>query len=217
MIGRGSNRALPHRGIPTRAASILAALLLVVAVAAPALAHSELDTADPEDGAILDTPPTVVTLTFTEGLDASKSSIRVLGPDGATEVAEARPARDGARRITADDLVLAPGEYVVRWTAAAEDGHIERGRVTFTVVEPTPAPATPSPTPSPTGTAAASPSATPSPTPTPPVETPAPSPSPVPGDQSPAASSTDVLLPIVAALALVGVVGFLVLRRNRTA
>jgi cobalamin biosynthesis Mg chelatase CobN len=39
-----------------------------------------------------------------------------------------------------------------------------------------------------------------------------------PAGQSPAAASgADVLVPIVAALALVGVVGFLVLRRNRAA
>jgi hypothetical protein len=84
---------------------------------------------------------------------------------------------------------------------------VERGRLTFTVEQPTA-----SPSPAPTEAASASPSVVPSATP---VATPAPSPS---ADTAPVASGgTDVLLPIVAALAIVGVVAWFVLRRGRTA
>ena len=115
--------------------------------------------------------------------------------------------------MSATDLTLAPGAYVIRWTAVAEDGHVERGRLTFTVEEPTPSPSpTPAPTEAASESASASPSASPVATPT---ATPAPSPS---ADTTPVASGgTDVLLPIVAALAIVGVVAYLVLRRGRTA
>jgi hypothetical protein len=189
-------------------ALIVTALLLALAIAAPALAHAELDTADPADGAVLDTPPTTITLTFTEGLDASKSSFRVV-LDGA-DVATGKADENGSETMEATGLDLAPGDYVIRWTSAAEDGHIERGRLTFTITEPTPAP------PSPTAAASASGSVAPSPTASPTsAATPAPSPS---ADTTPVASSgSDILLPIIAALAIVGVVAYLVLRRGRTA
>ena len=61
-----------------------AALLLLAGLAGPALGHAELDTADPADKAVLQTPPTTITLTFTEDLDPSKSSFKLLAPDGST-------------------------------------------------------------------------------------------------------------------------------------
>jgi methionine-rich copper-binding protein CopC len=189
-------------------AVLVTALLLAFAVTAPVLGHAELDTADPADGAVLDTPPTTITLTFTEGLDASKSSFRVVldGNDVATGTAD----EDGSEAMQATGLNLAPGDYVIRWTSVADDGHVERGRTTFTVTEPTPPPASPTPGASEPASLAPSPTAAATPAPTP-----APSPS---GDPTPAASSgSDVLLPIIAALVIVGVVAYLVLRRGRTA
>jgi methionine-rich copper-binding protein CopC len=211
----------------SRLVALAAALLLLAVLAVPALAHADLVASDPEAGAALETPPGSVRLTFSEGLDAGKSSFRLIGPDG--EVGTAKPARDGAKVMRLDDLGLAPGGYTVRWTAAADDGHVERGTFMFTVLEPTPAPATASPapvaTPAATGTPAATSSATaPSPeatatVPAPDATTPAPSATPVAGGGgSPAAgSSADVVIPIVAALALVGGIGLLVLRRSRRA
>ena len=189
-------------------AALLSGLLLALLAVAPVLAHAELDTADPEDGAVLDTPPTTITLTFTEGLDASKSSFRVV-LDG-TDVATGTADRNGTKTMQASGLDLAPGDYTIRWTAVAEDEHVERGRLGFTVTEPTPAPPSPTPAPTESASAAASPTASPALSPTP---TPSPS-----TETTPVASSgTDVLLPIVAALAIVGVVAYLVLRRGRTA
>src|SRR5690349_5428643 len=144
-------RSTRHAQAPLGArpfAVLLAALLLALA-AAPVLGHADLDTSDPKDGAVLDTPPTTITLTFTEGLDASKSSFEVV-LDG-NEVATGKADKDGSDTMEATGLDLAPGEYTIRWTSAAEDGHLERGSLSFTVAEPTPAP--PSPTPSPTAAA----------------------------------------------------------------
>jgi copper resistance protein C len=205
-------RSIRHgRAAPARRLlrALVAGLLLGLVAAGPALGHVALASSDPADGAVLATPPTVVTLTFTEGLQAAKSSFRIVA-DG-TDVATARAEGDGDTSMTVTGLQLQPGNYVIRWTAAGDDGHVERGRVTFTVQEPTP-----SPSPTPTGPASESASGSPSASPlaTPSV-TPEPSPS---GDTTPVASGgTDVLLPIIAALAIVGVVAYLVLRRSRTA
>jgi methionine-rich copper-binding protein CopC len=181
-----------------------------MAVVAPVFAHAELVSSDPADKAVLDTPPTTIMLTFSEGV-VGKSSIKLVASDGST-VGTAGPAKDGDESMTLDGLALTPGTYTIEWTSVADDGDVQRGKLTFTVNEPTPAPATPEPTAAPTDAASAAPSAAPA-TPAPTSEpTPAPS-----AETTPASSGADVLVPIVAALALVGVIGFVVLRRNRAA
>ncbi len=201
---------------------LVGALLAVVALglaAGTALAHAELDTADPADGAVLDTPPTTITLTFTERLDPAKSSFQVLDAGGDNLGAG---AATGPKVMTLDGLKVGPGEYLIKWTSAsADDGDIERGQLTFTVAE---APASVAPpastaavTPPPSAPASVTPSAAasvvPSVAPSPVAPTPAPSAAPT----SPAASTGDVLLPIVVGLLLVAGVGAFVLRRSRGA
>jgi hypothetical protein len=192
-----------------RLGATLVGVGLAVVIAVPALAHADLVASDPEDGAVLADPPTAVTLTFNEGLDAGKSSFRLIGPDG--DIGTGTAARDGATRMVLAGLVLAPGEYRVKWTAAADDGHVERGSLGFSVSAPTPEPATPPPSPAPSPTAA---------TTTTPTAATTTTPSAVPTTNAPAtpaaaASGTDVLIPIVAGLVLVGLVGGFVLRRSR--
>ena len=205
---------------------VLAALLLVLAVAPPAFAHAELRSADPEDKAVLATPPTVVTLRFTEGLDQARSSFKLNGPSGT--VGTGRPAEQGAKVMTLEGLTLAPGVYGIQWTAAADDGHVERGKLSFTVIEPTPAPATPSPTPPPTqapsSAAAAAPTAAASEAPAsaaPATDAPAPTAaaSPVQGDDlaATAGTGTDVLVPIAVGLVLVAGLGAFLFSRSRRA
>ena len=191
-----------------RVLPLLAGALLALAAVSPVLGHAELVSSDPANKAVLDTPPTVITLTFDEGV-VGKSSFKLIGPAGDT-VGTGGPANDGDDTMTLDGLALTPGAYTIEWTSVADDGDVERGSLTFTVNEPTPAPATPTPAPSQASTA---PSASPSPTPT---ATPVPSPA---VDPEPVATSsgTDVLFPIIAALALIGVIGALLLRRNRAA
>lgn len=200
-----------------RVASIIAALVILLAAAGPTLGHAELDTADPADKAVLETPPTVITLTFTEDLQAKKSSFKLLGPDGGTiGTGEAT----GVREMTLDGLELAPGAYLIKWTSAsAADGDIARGELTFTVAEaaPTASPTT-TPTVNPTEndfiTPSPSDSAQPSASAAP--VTPSPAPSAAPADQA-SSSTGDVLLPIVIGLLLVGGVAVFVLRRSRAA
>jgi methionine-rich copper-binding protein CopC len=210
----------------SRLASVVAALWLVLAVALPALAHADLSSSDPEDKAILATPPTVITLTFTEGLDQGRSSFKLSGPDGASGTG--RAAKDGGKVMTLDGLKLGPGAYEIRWTSVATDGHIARGILSFTVSEPTPAPATATPAPTAAPTDAVSPVPTDIPTAAPSVPEPSvtaasasTSPEATPGtgtDPTAASGSgTDVLVPIVVGLALVAGIGAFVLRRSRGA
>ena len=202
--------AAGRAGLPAFVAAVLLSLLLG---AVPVLAHAELVSSDPQDGAQLATPPTKITLTFSEGVVADGSSFR-LNLAGTT-IGTGKPAKDGDTEMTLGGLSLDAGDYVIRWTSVADDGDLLRGTTRFTVLAP-------SPTPAPTPTPAATPLCTdecggPSPTPTvPPVAT---SPSPRPSSEtSPAASNgSDVLLPILVGLVLVAGVGAWVLRRSRGA
>ncbi len=168
-----------------------------------ALAHAELESASPPDGAVLNSPPTEIVLTFTEALDPVKSHMELNGPDG-TQVAAGivDPANEKAMRI--DPPVLEPGAYEILSTAfAAHDGALKRETLTFTITEP-------SPTPTETPTPAASESAVPSPSPS---ASPSASPTPAPSAGGPtSASEADVLVPILAALIVVVLLGAMLLR-----
>lgn len=192
-------------------------LLLAMALVAPAivLGHAELETSDPADGASVEGPfAGPIVMTFSEGLEAeSTAELR----DGAGRVASSVDV-DGETMTLTPDAALAEGEYEVRWTSAADDGHIERGSFRFTVLPvATPQPtASPTPTPAATAspTAGATATATPEATPS---AVPAASDAPVPSaapDGNASSSGGDVLLPIVAAVVIVGALGVFLLRRR---
>lgn len=216
-----------RRPSPAAVAALAAATLLTLLVALPVIAHADLASAIPADGATLDAPPAEITLTFTEGLSASKASFKVVDASGAT-VLTARPAKDGAASMTADGSALAPGAYTIKWTAAAQDGHTTRGQLRFTVAAPTPAPATPAPDPtdapssapvepSPSAASATVPAATTGPVATTGPASAAPAPTSDPAPDASIAGSGDVLLPILGAIIVLGVIGVLVLRRSKAA
>ncbi|GAA3011754.1 copper resistance CopC/CopD family protein [Streptomyces fulvorobeus] len=129
---------------PLAALALLAALTgllfgLVLAGASPASAHAALTGSDPQDGAVVDTAPEEVTLTFSEQLAIGDDSIRVLDPEG-------RRADDGApREVGSGGAVqygvrllagLPDGTYTVAWQAVSADSHPISGAFTFSVGAP---------------------------------------------------------------------------------
>ncbi|HEY7589872.1 MAG TPA: copper resistance CopC family protein [Candidatus Limnocylindrales bacterium] len=183
------------RRASSRAALLAVALLLLAAL--PAAAHAELVSADPANGATVQGPfDRPIVLTFSEDL-ASGSKADLKAADGKT----LDSAAVAGRRMT---ITLASpldaGTYTIQWTSVADDGHVERGAVTFTV---TPPPPTPIPTPS--ATAAPTPTASP---------TPMPSPTPSGGGGTPAGGTADVLLPLLGVVIAVAALGAFLLRRR---
>ncbi len=194
-----------------RAGALLVAILASLLAPIAASAHAELDTSTPGDGATVESPFVgPVVLKFTEAMSAA-SEAELRGPGDAT-VASATVDGPGATMTFTLDGALDPGEYEVRWTSVADDGHVERGTFGFTV---TPAPPTPEPTPEPTPSSSAAPTAAPSSAP-PSVE-PSASASPSPTvDGNGTTGTGDVLLPIIVALVVVGAGAvYLLTRRNR--
>ncbi|WP_327435904.1 MULTISPECIES: copper resistance CopC/CopD family protein [unclassified Streptomyces] len=129
---------------PLAAVALLATLIsllfgLVLAGASPASAHAALTGSDPQDGAVVATAPTDVTLTFSEQIAMGDDSIRVLDPSG-------KRADTGAPRdLTSGGAVrygielhsgLPDGTYTVAWQAVSADSHPVSGAFTFSVGAP---------------------------------------------------------------------------------
>ena len=190
------------------AVAAAAAILLVFPLTVAA--HAELDVPTPADGATVEGSPSEVSGTFTQEIKPDGSSL-VLRDTNAGVVARGGPDPDDVHRMAIANLPeLAPGTYEVQWTTiSAEDSELARGTWSFTVAVALKTPGTPEPIATASPSAAATPSATPEPT-----ASPTPAPTPAPTDQT--SSGTDVILPIVAALAIVLVAaGFLLSRRGR--
>ena len=112
--------------------------LVGLASAAPAQAHSALESSDPADGQTITTPLDRVGLTFSEapltGLDAG---LRIEVRDAAgTDRATGDVTVDGATMSRTVDLE--DGAYTVLWRYVSPDGHPITGELGFTVALPAP-------------------------------------------------------------------------------
>jgi methionine-rich copper-binding protein CopC len=192
------------------AALLLASGLLMLIAPAATLAHSELDKPTPADKSTVTTPVLQVSGTFTESIKQDGSKLLVKDATGAT-IAQGGvdPGDDKVMSASPPDA-LASGAYTVEWTTiSADDGDVARGTWTFTVAVA----ATPSPTATPAASASAAPTVAPTPTAAP---TSAPSPSPSGSGSDTSGGGSDVILPIVIALIVLGAGAvYLLSRRGR--
>jgi methionine-rich copper-binding protein CopC len=119
------------------------ALMLLVAAPGTAEAHARLKKSSPEANAVLDRPPGVIDLWFSELLDGNFDYVEVYP---AAEVgaktrrnlakAEAKRNENDHTRLTLALKPLPPGEYAVEWRVLSLDGHTATGRFKFKVREP---------------------------------------------------------------------------------
>lgn len=181
--------------------SIAAAALAAIALAPTVLAHAELETVLPADKATVEGPPIQVQMTFTEKLDPAKSSIKLVDAAGSL-VAEGSTVDTGLPTTMRLILprALPAGTYTARWvSASAEDGDLDRGTTTFTIVAPPSVAPSVAPSEGPAASASAAPSVT---------ATAAPSAAPT----TPAGSTSDAIIPIVAVLAVLVLLGLWLFR-----
>jgi methionine-rich copper-binding protein CopC len=190
---------------------VLAAALAVLLVPGLVLAHAELETPTPADKALVDPPVTEVSGIYSEAMKPTGSSLIVKNTSGAAVASGTVDPEDDTRMVATPATPLGTGTYTVEWTSVALDDHVERGTWTFTVGVAAPAVSSPPPT--------VAPSATPSAAATAVQATPLPSvaPTPVPSaDGSSTGIGSDVLLPIIVALIILGAgAAYLLSRRNR--
>ena len=135
----------------TRALRILAVVAIAcgagVVTSTPALAHAELISTSPEDGAVLAESPDAVVLTYAEPVTPEGSGIVVTGPDGKRYDLANTLMVGGTEASVELKPATAAGLYNVSYRIVAEDGHVGSGTLTYTVGDGSASDATPSPVP----------------------------------------------------------------------
>ncbi len=193
----------------------LAAVALLLMLMSPVAAHAELVRAIPADGETVSRPVTVVSGRYSQDLGGN-SRLVIKDATGSTVATGGVDPDDQRRMVARPDTPLTEGTFTVESTSiSAEDGDIERLTWTFTVEA---ASAAPSPSASTSSSPAESPTAAPStalPSASPPAS-PSVGPSASPAPTTPTSSGGDVVLPIIAALAIVGIATGFLLTRNRS-
>ncbi len=120
-----------------RAFLLLVALVAGVALAlgptGPAHAHASLESSSPSASAVLDEPPTDITLDFTEPVTAQDGGIRLL--DSSSTPIELGPTEKGSDPTVVVAAVpeIPDGAYVVAWQVVSQDGHPLSGAFAFQV------------------------------------------------------------------------------------
>lgn len=143
--------ALPrHRAVNALLAplaTLLVALVWLIAWPSPALAHTDFEGSDPVDGQSVAGPVDRVTVTFTNPAQASGEGFVVLDSTGTPVESVSVETEDGTAFVLRFDPPLDPGEYGVRWEVQAGDAHPIDGTFRFVVTgaatpttEPTPEP-----------------------------------------------------------------------------
>jgi methionine-rich copper-binding protein CopC len=172
-------RSSPPRSTGLRAVTIVIALLVIAAMVAPAvLAHAQLLSSDPANGANLATTD-AVSLTFNEDINPDFVQIVAEGPQG--DVADGDPVVAGPV-VTQPIAPTASGAHTVTYRVVSADGHPVSGSVTFTLTAVAPETATETVTAEPTSAEPTTGTATDEP------ETPAPA-TPVSNDEAVASAT----------------------------
>jgi methionine-rich copper-binding protein CopC len=144
-------------------AALLVGLVVVVAPATPASAHTKLSKAVPAAKATVTKPVETVTLTFSGLIKQAGTKVVVTGADGGSYQIEGARALD--KTITQQVSPLGVGVITVAWQTVSGDGHKISGTYTFTnkYAPPSPSPSaaplslSPSPVAVPTASAVAVP------------------------------------------------------------
>ena len=106
-----------------------------LAVPVPAMAHAIIIKSEPAAGSTVAGPKVVFQLQYNSRIDARRSRLAIVRPDGAEQTLSLlpQPALDS---LAAEADHLAPGAYRLHWQVLSVDGHITRGDVPFHVTAP---------------------------------------------------------------------------------
>ncbi len=98
-----------------------------------ALAHASLTAAEPADGAVLQSPPARLSLSFSEPV--SPLTLKLVKPDGEAVELGDFVLRDRMLEITPPQG-LGQGSFVLSWRVVSEDGHPVAGSSVFSIGAP---------------------------------------------------------------------------------
>ncbi len=113
-------------------ALILLAVAAAFFIVAPAAAHAVLLESSPSLKSAISGPDVPIKLRFNVRIDALRSRLTLIHPDGSAQVLEISK-QTPADTLSAEATGLTAGAYRLRWQVLASDGHITRGEIPFTV------------------------------------------------------------------------------------
>ncbi len=123
-----------------RATILLVAAATVLSGSRTAV-HTHLVKAEPAVDTTVVTAPTAVRLWFSTRPEPAVSGATLLGADNSPVAVVRLAATEDTLSVAGSiPVTLSPGKYTVAWKTAALDGHVVRGKYSFTY---TPAPSTP--------------------------------------------------------------------------
>lgn len=123
-----------REGILRRRAGIaVLALVLVLLLPQAAMAHAVLMRSTPAQRGSVKAGDVDIRLTFNSRIDASRSTLSLVGPDGKSQ-ALTLAAGAGANVLATKAAGAKPGDYKLQWQVLASDGHITRGVLEFRVL-----------------------------------------------------------------------------------
>jgi methionine-rich copper-binding protein CopC len=113
---------------------VLAVWVAAWTMSAPASAHAFLDHATPAVGSTVHGSPPRVELWFTQDLEPSFSTVRVLDQGNhRQDKGDAQVATGDATLLQVSLPQLPPGRYRVEWRVTSVDTHVTEGDFTFVV------------------------------------------------------------------------------------
>ena len=116
----------------TRSFLTAAAIVAVIAVAAPAATHFAVVKSTPSSNQTIAQVPRRIQIWFSQVPVEAVSQIKLTGADKA-EVALGKVVADKeSKSIYAEvTAALKPGPYVASWRSAGDDGHVQTGEIRF--------------------------------------------------------------------------------------
>lgn len=119
----------------TRVAFLFLTTVVSLWMVASVAAHAVLVESSPALKSSVNSPNVSLKLRFNVRIDAARSRLTLLDPDGSSQTLEIGKQGE-PNTISAEAKALRPGTYRLRWQVLASDGHITRGEIPFTVVKP---------------------------------------------------------------------------------
>jgi methionine-rich copper-binding protein CopC len=113
-------------------ALVLFAVAAAFFIVAPAAAHAVLLESSPSLKSAISGPDVRIKLRFNVRIDALRSRLTLIHPDGSAQVLEISK-QTPADTLSAEATGLTAGAYRLRWQVLASNGHITRGEIPFTV------------------------------------------------------------------------------------
>ncbi|MSO78302.1 MAG: hypothetical protein EXQ79_01695 [Acidimicrobiia bacterium] len=127
----GEGAGMMRKRVRRIGAAVALGAVLVMLVATPASAHASLLESNPAPGAVLQSSPKQVTLSFTEPVSTSLGAIRVYNSASKRVDSGDVKVRNNVVELTLPKLD--DGSYAVAWRVSSEDAHPITGVFTFQI------------------------------------------------------------------------------------